>query len=1152
MMMTSNAQEMVGQSVDAAAFAAVHTWRGAGRELEVHPVEPDADGLLHPCVDPQTGEWHIGLEWERPRDVQRVVVRFAEDTRPPDDLQVQYWRNNWPTPAPERWPGARRGWIGQDDPWNGHWVTVKAEVRHEDDRTAVFVFDPVDLPELRAGLERTMAALPSAVSHGLRYQAQMISRALEEAEHYLARFRRTLKLRLVGTGDAPALAGLEAYTASIWREEAVEVWFQGPGDWDGTVEVVNGYLLDMGGLDFGPRDGLSGEAGWSCHVERESKGVRLRVLSADCAPDSADRTIVTVRTIQRSFSFLLADLEGGPIYIRDYGVFVKRADDLVSFEAFKERIAASPKPIYDRVPDEPEHSYERAAREIPPLDVTKQAPFGRYVPLGVEAGRQELALRYNGELFSVKSLLKLRGRDAAHLLWPGDEIHYRFPTGDPPDFREAGGATRQRVLEGWLPVVTSEWLDREIEYQQTAFAALLDGPMTPQWERRGDEDVVVLLRFDIRNATGGAKRARLWLSIAPQEALEVRVVGEGAEAVVARGRVVPDVPVARQWRVDLYEGEYLRCTVDTQGRGELSALPLPVEGGTQAIPTAVAYDVELEGGEAHTIYMAVPFVTFTREEEWEKVAGLDFGEKLADVVSYWKGYVGSGGQIELPDAILNDLHKAVQTHVAISVDKDPGSGMYMVPAATYAYGVCANEACWQIEMLDQAGHHDRAEAYLETYLDTQGASRLDGAFRSAEGTLLGLEVEDGKVVISHFNYNLDHGFVMECLARHYRYTGDKEWLRRVAPNLVAACDMVIREREATKRVDSSGRRVPEYGLLPAGHLEDNPEWRHWFAVNAHAYGGMKAISEVLAEIDHPEAERLAREAAAYREDIRQAARRAMVEAPVVRLLDGTCVPHVPTRTGIRGREWGWFREAAYGALHLLEGGVFEPDEEEMTWVLKDLEDNLFVSREWGRPVDLERYWFSHGGITIQPNLMDLAIDYLRRGEIQHAIRALYNNFGVSVYPDVRCFTEHPVIELGHGVGPFYKSSDEGKALVWLRAFLLHEEGETLYLGLGAPRAWFAPGQTFGVQRMASFFGPVTYRVEAAEADVAVTIDLGGDRPPGELIVHLRRPGRPAMQRVTVNGVAHTDFDPDEEIVRIAAPSGVLTVRAEYAGESAGA
>jgi len=94
---------------------------------------------------------------------------------------------------------------------------------------------------------------------------------------------------------------------------------------------------------------------------------------------------------------------------------------------------------------------------------------------------------------------------------------------------------------------------------------------------------------------------------------------------------------------------------------------------------------------------------------------------------------------------------------------------------------------------------------------------------------------------------------------------------------------------------------------------------------------------------------------------------------------------------------------------------------------------------------------------------------------------------------VRTFTEHPVTELGHGVGPFYKSPDESKALVWLRHILLHEENQTLHLAMGAPRAWFAPGETFGVHAMATFFEPVTYRVQTGPAEVAVDVELSDDR-----------------------------------------------------------
>jgi hypothetical protein len=113
---------------------------------------------------------------------------------------------------------------------------------------------------------------------------------------------------------------------------------------------------------------------------------------------------------------------------------------------------------------------------------------------------------------------------------------------------------------------------------------------------------------------------------------------------------------------------------------------------------------------------------------------------------------------------------------------------------------------------------------------------------------------------------------------------------------------------------------------------------------------------------------------------------------------------------------------------------------------------------------------------------------------------------------VRAFIEHPGVELGHGVGPFYKVSDVSKSLIWLRAFLLHEEGDALHLAMGAPRAWFAAGQSFGVRKMASFFNSVTYWVEAEASQIAVRVELDEQRVPQELVVHLRRSGEQPMQR----------------------------------------
>ncbi len=1093
-----------GKLVNLADFACVQWWEGAAPDgLSVHEILPDVDGCLAP-VRAADGLWHLGLEWEEPRDIARVAIAYMGAV--PPDVYIQYWQNNWPTPAPERRPGARRGWIGRDDPWHGRWVTVRAQCLVEN-QTCTFIFDPVDIPELR----------------GVRTWE-----ALEEAEDYLAPFRRTLKLRILSGGtDQPTIRAIEATGRSRWREGLIDIRMPSSevtaAEWGIVADATNGHILTLETLTQGT--------------------ARVRVLYVGADAARADRTIVTVHSAERPFSFLISDLEEGPIAIPDLGVAITWASQPIPREHFQAQRAATARTIYDRVANEPEQSLERAMAEIPPLDVIKQdsgAGMGRYLPIGFDGGRQEFAVRHNGELFADKAQLKLSGRDAANLLWPGRQLRYRIGSGDPPDFREEGHATQQELLEGWLPVVISRWLDREIAFEVTTLATLVDGPPREAALRRGDEDLAAMMQVVIRNTTHGRKRAQLWLAIAPAESLAL----EG-DSLFAEGRVVPDVQVARQWRVDAYPTPRLRGLLMTGQRGILQTVPL---GGrpeaSHVIPTALLYSLDLEGGEAHTLTAVIPFAIPANAS---RLRGLDFAQALSELSAYWRGFV-AGGQLQVPEQVLADFHKAARVHVGISTDKDPVNGLTIVPAATWSYGACGNEACWQITMLDQAGHHARAAEYLETFLQTQGVSRPDGRFASSEGALVAMDFDGGKPVMGGFAYNLDQGFIMECLADHYRLSGDRDWLTRVAPALIKACGFVSRERARTKQFDANGDPSEAWGLLPVGHLEDNPEWRHWFAVNAHAYAGLRAIADVLPEINHPAADDLQHEAEAYRSDIRTAALRAMALTPVVRLLDGTYVPHIPTRTGLRGREPGWFREAAYGALHLMEGGVFDPDEPEMTWLLKDLEDNLFVTREWGRPVDLDERWFSHGGVTIQPNLMDLAIDYLRRGEVKHALRALFNNFGASLYADVRTFTEHPVTALGQGVGPFYKSSDESKALTWLRHMLLHEEKGTLHVTQGAPEAWFTAEQPFGVEAMATYFGAVSFEIRPSVLRTTVTLRRDPNHTRARLLssiaLHLHHPAQTAVTALRVNDVP-LPIPRDDNVILVPSPPYELHVRVEY-------
>jgi hypothetical protein len=80
--------------------------------------------------------------------------------------------------------------------------------------------------------------------------------------------------------------------------------------------------------------------------------------------------------------------------------------------------------------------------------------------------------------------------------------------------------------------------------------------------------------------------------------------------------------------------------------------------------------------------------------------------------------------------------------------------------------------------------------------------------------------------------------------------------------------------------------------------------------------------------------------------------------------------------------------------------------------------------------------------------------------------------------------------------------------------------------------------------MASFFGPVTYRVESAASRITACVELDEQRAPQELVLQVRRPDEQAIRSVMVNGRAHADFG--AETVRVPSPGGRLQIQVRYA------
>ncbi len=1006
------------------------------------------------------GRGIYGLQWAEERDLFEVAVTFHKPYEARQAV-LEYWFKNWPY-SPPQMPNVEDP---VDDPWQGEWLAARTAVTCQE-RTCRFTFAPLDEAE-----NRRAKNLP-----GVRY-------------------RRALRFRVVfPAGELPQIETVRVFSESRVKRAELRIRFLGAGKQPPVFEAYNGWIRS---------------------VKPAAGGALLTVDAASPAPaGSNDVTVIRVQRGTQAFSFAPEDVEKEPLYVPDYQAYITLASDA---RPFSERIVKAGAKIRQRVEREPEQTYERATAEIPPLDPIIRQGGRLYLPLAADASWQKFAFEWGGNVMIRKRETKAFGREFARLTWPNDEIRWSIDTQPAPTFAPRGNESTLSVLEDYLPVTTARWKEGAVEYEEEAFATLLEGPLSSEDPSRNEQTpAVLMIRLAARNTSPSPATAHLWLRTSVDESL------------VCDGRLFTS-------------GSDVRARFDGFGGS-----PATIDGPALHSTTVLA------PGAAATAHLAIPFVPGLPPAERMRLAALDYAAERARVICFWREATAKGIPFRVPEERFNSFAKGLIARIRISATKDPASGLYMVPAASYSYKVFANEAAFQSQLLDRAGYQDLSRKYLQTLVDLQGSKPFPGTYTGQKAVYHGARV-NADYDYTASNYGLDHGTVLWTLADHYAITRDRAWLHRVAPSMKRAADWVIEQRRLTE-VLVDGRPCPEYGLLPAGHLEDNSDWGHWFSVNAYSWLGMHTLALALADAGDPDAARYAREAEAYRRDLRAAVDRAAAAAPVVKFRDNTWAPYVPTRVHQRIRLFGPLRngyysrygknilptyrlsatrELLYGPLILVDTGVIGAKETAANWIIDDWEDNATMSEPLGLHVHGwvdEAYWFSRGGMVFQANLQNPIRAYLRRGEARAAIRSLYNNFVSCYYPSVNIFTEEYRQWRGPS-GPFYKIPDEAKFVHRLRDMLFTEYDGDLLLAVAAPERWLAPGKEIVAKDAPTEFGPLSYTLRGEDGLVRGEINLPQRNPYRDAWLTVRAPGA-RIASVSIGGRDWTDFDQAKSCIRL--------------------
>ncbi len=906
------------------------------------------------------------------------------------------------------------------------------------------------------------------------------------------RYRKTLAVRVLREGEVNRPARLRVYTESACKPLRVRIQFGEPREVSlksdakrsGRLEVYNGRVTAVRAIE-GDSVTVQPDLGWTL---KQSNGGGIEadvVMAVDPIDGRYDRTIVTVRAGARSFSFAADEVvRGDRILVDDLGVLVTNADDAISLDAYRDALRReySGRTVYDRVAAESEQTLSRAWNDMPlkhPLFFVHGLPGNRNTMRQQPNG--EIEVTSVGRWFNVQR----SSRDSDRKLWDSDRlrISFGFPRGELRGGRE--------LHEGYLPVVRTWWQDGPVYYEQKT---VLAADLVDLGDIGLDTPTVLLIQVRAAN-----------VSDAQEGTASLRFTSDagGRERLVLNGNRILAATDA---------GQRLRLLVST-------------DGGLTQQGEAVAWTRSLKPGETALLHVTIPSITLLTDEEIAAAGSLDFGKEAARVCAFWRHVTAQGTQIQTPEPWLNDFYKSHLRHLLVNCFKELDTDYLHAHVGTFHYGVYPNESVMMISDLDRRGHHEQARHNYDAFLHYQGSVSMPGNFKSSEGQFYGAGGHETG------GYNKSHGYVMWGMAQHWRLTRDRAWMSQAAPGLVKACEWVIRERRAGMTANPDGGKPLQHGWLPAGSLEDVTDYWYWLATNSATVWGFRALADALADFGHPEGKRLQQEASAYYQDFMRGITESRILCPVVRLRDGTYVPKIPSRLYERGRSHGWLRETLEGSLFLPAYGLLAPDAPETLWILKDYEDNLYISDRYGYSIPAyDAFWFSRGGFSMQANLLDGPLPYLWRDDVKHYLRAYFNGFASAFYPGIRMCNEHSLPELGHPRGDHFKSSDEAQSTYWLRLMFVNEQGDDLYLGQAIPRYWLADGQRIGIERAASCFGPLSlqYESHAAEGNIKVTFDPPTRNRPRVTYLRIRHPQARSIKSVLLNGKTYDKTDPGKE------------------------
>jgi hypothetical protein len=853
----------------------------------------------------------------------------------------------------------------------------------------------------------------------------------------------------------------------------------------GRLVVENGRLTALkiikgqGRID---QDVFWFESQGDCRLEVCIDGARVA--------EGSDATLVHVQTDPNPFSFFLRDVNAAtPMIVPAYQVAVIQADDPHTYDQIAALVRGRGlRTCLQQIRDEPEERYENAAANTRSM----------YVPtwLGVSRDARIFEIRI-GEPYQRDDMIlpKLSGSTVQIPEVGGASVQYFFTIGHGRGCRES---VTRRLEEGVLPILTGNVDEEDVQYHFMMFVTLERSPLRPP-DLRGTSYLVADGYAAGHMFTPGQQRQFEAIRAGEVDRDEETVLFGRIEAMnmgsVPRYAWFKAPALGREHSFDRQMGFSLLSADRIYCLSRINGKPCPQE----------ELAVLVQPGERATYEFVLPHRPISRRRA-TALAQQDFEQRHTECRQFWKGKIEAAARIRVPEKRIEEMVQAGLLHLDLLCFGLEPQGTLAPMIGVYA--PIGSESSPIIQFLDSMGCHSQAGRALQYFLDKQH--------------------EDG--MIQNFGgYMLETGAALWSLGEHFRLTQDKDWVEKIKPGVLKACDFLIQWRQRNQRDDLRGKG---WGMID-GKVADPPDPYHVYMLNGYAYLGLARAAEMLKEVDPANAQRIAAAAEAMRASIRTSLCESMARSPIVPLGDGSWCPTAAPWAEATGPSMlfvkddacythGTFaaRDSMLGPLYLAFQEVISPGEDATQFLLDSMAE-LMLLRNAGYS---QPYYCRHDWVQ------------LKLGLVKPFLKTYYNTFASLADRQTYTFNEHYFYASPH------KTHEEAWFLMETRWMLWMEEGKTLKLLSGIPREWLTRGKSIEIENGASYFGPFSLRVDSQPQDDVVVARVRCDTPRRPSAIVIRLPHPDYRTPVKVEGGT---YQKSNESVRIEPFNGQAEIRLEF-------